>query len=257
MRRPLGILTLLLVIVGFASVQAQTPQSCVLTTTTDQGRIAAIFAEETSITVPPDNIVINCDSDPLALTMITRATSPALNTLLPIPQHETGMAESQPGYAIVNTPFANLRSGPGPVNTRVAVVRGGTRLVILGQNASQTWWYVQVGDVRGWIWNDLLILRGDLTNIPLIETQAEITPPTLYVGFTGNPIYAALTTDAEVICPIMGNLEYKILGRNPSSSYYYIEATCLDGTIAAGWLQSQAGIIRNPASMTINIMSGS
>ncbi|MAU13157.1 MAG: hypothetical protein CL607_25290 [Anaerolineaceae bacterium] len=256
MRRLIGLFFAMVLLLSLAVVaQAQASTECILVTTTDQGELAAIFLEGDSVNVPPQNIVLNCDADAGELALIERAASPDLNTLLPIPSNPEGLAEAQSGYGIVNTSFANLRSGPGPAYTRLAVVRGSTPLVILGQNDIQTWWYVQVGDVRGWIWGELVALRGDVTDVPVIETEADMTPPTLYVGFTGNPIYDELSTEGEVICTTQGGLEYEILGRNLSATYYYVEAPCIDGELVTGWIQAIAGIVRNPASTIIPVMN--
>ncbi|MCA9882682.1 MAG: hypothetical protein KC615_01840 [Anaerolineae bacterium] len=256
MRRLIGLCVAIVMTLSVAIVaNAQSSSECILVAPTNQGEIAAIFLEGDSVNVPPQNIILNCDADPGELAAIERAASPDLNTLLPIPNNPDGLAESQSGYGIVNTSFANLRSGPGPAYTRVAVVRGSTPLVILGQNDIQTWWYVQVGNVRGWIWNEIIVLRGDVSDVPVIATEPDITPPTLYVGFTGNPIYDALSTTGEVVCTTQGGLEYEILGRNLSATYYYVEAPCIDGEMATGWIQAIAGIVRNPAGVIIPVMN--
>ena len=158
------------------------------------------------------------------------------------------------GYAIVNVRSANLRSGPGAGFTRVGFVRGGDQLIVLGQNANQSWWYVQSGDLRGWIFGELLILRGDLSRLPVIETAAEIIPATVYVGFTGNPLYNELSDRGVSLCPVQGLMEHPLLGISFNKKWYVIEATCVDGSKKIGWLNAESGLVRNPAGLRIPVV---
>ncbi|MCS6835991.1 MAG: SH3 domain-containing protein [Anaerolineae bacterium] len=172
---------------------------------------------------------------------------------LALPVDPTAIAQV-PGYAIVNARAANLRSGPGVGFTRVGVVRGGDNLIVLGQNERQTWWYVQTGDLRGWISNEVVLLRGDLSRLPVIQTVAEITPATLYVGFTGNPLYGDLDSLSPLLCLVQGRMEHLLLGISFNKNWYVIEATCTDGSQQIGWLSADAGLVRNPAGLRIPVV---
>jgi len=183
--------------------------------------------------------------------------SPSVGINQPAPRAlpvDEAIIDQARGYAIVNTSSANLRSGPGVQFTRVGVVRGGDNLIVLGQNANQSWWYVQTGDLRGWIFGELLILRGDLSRLPVIQTTAEIIPPTLYVGFTGNPLYNELSDFAVTLCAVQGRMEHPLLGISFNKNWYVIEATCTDGSKQVGWLSADMGLVRNPAGLNIPVI---
>ncbi|NJL56725.1 SH3 domain-containing protein [bacterium] len=109
------------------------------------------------------------------------SASVPLNSDPPRPVNPDGIGRLFAGYLIVDTSSANLRSGDGPQYTIVGRVSGGTELIVLGVNERRTWWYVQVGDIRGWINNELIINRGDLTDVPIVPVLGEIALPRLYL----------------------------------------------------------------------------
>src|SRR5690606_33538605 len=130
----------------------------------------------------------------------------------------------------------------------------GTRLIVLGRNAGSSWWFVQAGEYRGWIWSGLVIARGDLTDVPVVATQGERTPPTVNVGYTGNPIYNELYTAGVVICPVQGGREFPLIGRNADTSWLLVEAICTDGSAATGWMDAQFLAIRNTGQVDVPIV---
>lgn len=176
-----------------------------------------------------------------------------LNAVPPRPINPPGLAESQPGYAVVNTDNLFLRSGDGPRYTVIGIIDGGTNLAVLGRNKDRTWWYVQVGGLRGWVNAEFLVLRGDLSGIPEVPVLGELTQPSLYVGFTGNFVYASPVISSAPLCTIPGNLEFPITGRTRSTTFYRIEVTC-DGVLTNAWIPAELGIVRNPAGLVIPIV---
>jgi Bacterial SH3 domain len=176
-----------------------------------------------------------------------------LNAIPPRPINPPGLAESQPGYVVVNTDNLFLRSGDDPRYTVIGIVDGGTLLAVLGRNEDLTWWYIQVGGLRGWVSSEFLVLRGDLSGIPEIPVLGDLTPPSLYVGFSGNFVYADPLISSAPICTIPGNLEFPITGRTRSTTWYQIEVTC-DGILTSAWIPAELGIVRNPAGLVIPIV---
>lgn len=219
--------------------------------------ITLTFMELDALLVLPDSlIVLDCESMADELELVNVSPTLPLNTAPERPTNPEGLAETQDGYAIVNTSVANVRTGPGPRYSQIAVVDGGTRLVVLGHNVGETWWYVQAEDIRGWVWSDLLILRGDLTDVPIVETTGEITIPRVYVGYTGNPLYSELTPDGVVLCNLIGGLEHPVIGRSQNGSWYLIEGICIDGeTTQIGWLSADAAILRNSGQVPIPVFN--
>ncbi len=199
---------------------------------------------------------LSCTSSPAAAAMLMEVSpSVPINGVAPRPTNPTGLAPSQSGYGIVNTDNANLRSCPSPFCSNVAVVDGGTELIALGRNADDSWWYVQVGDIRGWIWNDLVVLRGDLRDLPFVTTEGERTPPSVYVGFANNPLYGLPFYDGGVICEVQSGIFHPLVGRTANDTWLKIEATCDDGSTATGWLLGSSGLIRNTGRVYVPIVS--
>jgi hypothetical protein len=218
-------------------------------------RIVIPVARVNGDTMQVTQIVLDCTTDAAAIaSQIERSPSLEINEVAPRPANEPGVAEAQAGYLIVNTSAANLRSCGAATCTRVAVVDGGSSLVVLGRNGDDSWWFVQAGDYRGWIAASVVIARGDLSDVPLVATQGERTPPTVYIGYPGNPIYNALMPGSAVICGVEGGREFALIGRNEDTTWLLIEAVCLDGTPATGWIDAQFVAIRNTGMVEVPVV---
>jgi hypothetical protein len=123
---------------------------------------------------------------------------------------------------------------------------------VLGRNEDRSWWYVQVGGLRGWMSAEFLILRGDLTGIREVPVLGDFTQPSMYVGFTGTLLYALPQLNTVTLCELTGDLFYPIVGRTEGSTWYEIVATC-DGVETRGWLPAERGLVRNPSGLFIEI----
>ncbi len=179
-----------------------------------------------------------------------------LNEIPPRPINPPGMPRMQPGYAVVNTDNLYLRSGDSPRYEVIGIIDGGTELVVLGRNDDRSWWYVQVGGLRGWSSSEFLILRGDLTSVPEVPVLGNFTQPSLYVGFTGTPVNTLPRVGAETLCLVTGNMNYAVVGRTSNSTWYEVAVTCDEGEDAeaiTGWILAERGILRNPASVLIPV----
>lgn len=188
--------------------------------------------------------------------------TPFFSSSLPRPTNPPGLAESQPGYAIVDVDNLFMRSGPGTQYTPVAILDGGTRLVVVGRNllgaddAAGLWWYVQVGALAGWVKGDedFLILRGDLSGVTVVPVPTgQVIQPTLVVGFSGNLIYPAPEA-VNPICP-MPSGEFRVIARNEDGSWFQIMTRC-GNTDVIGWLQAERGLLRNPGDVVIPVAEG-
>lgn len=201
--------------------------------------MAAAVGEDGIIIFPADGVT----SDPVEL-----------NTPPPRPVNPLGLVQSQAGYAIVNTDNLSLRTGDGPRYEKVGVLDGGTELIVLGRNNDRSWWYVQVGGLRGWVSSEFLVMRGNLTDVPVVPVTGQFTLPNLYVGYSGNAVYELPLPGAAVACYIPGNLMYPILGRTSSTAWYEIEATC-NGELSDVWIPAELGIVRNEGDVGIPVTS--
>lgn len=191
---------------------------------------------------------------PLADLAASTSSGVRLNSPVPYPSNPPGIGNTRDGYLIVNSPNVNLRSGDGPQYTIVGRVIGGQELIVLGVNAARTWWFVEVGPIRGWINNTLILNRGDLSGTPIIEAQGEIFPPRLYVYRTNN-LHRSPSENSTVVCIIDGDLEYLIVGRNRDTSWLALEVVC-GGQEIIGWIPAENGGIRNTGDLGIPIIPG-
>lgn len=236
--------------------------------TLERAELVLSFKEDDDVLVVPNGEVVgeegaqvlvltevrlSCASSTDAATLMEVSEPVEINATAPRPTNLDGIVETQTGYGIVNTDNANVRTCDAPECARVAVVDGGTELVVLGRNADDSWWYVQIGDVRGWIWGDLIVLRGDLSDTPVVYTEGEPTPPTAYVGFAGNPLYAEPFYSGGIVCYLPGGVEHLIVGRTSGDTWLELDATCEDGVVRRGWLLGEAAAIRNTGRVYVPI----
>ncbi|NWF69519.1 MAG: SH3 domain-containing protein [Chloroflexi bacterium] len=187
---------------------------------------------------------------PSILGPVDGVTSPSvpINSAPPRPAGNEELASSQDGYLLVLVENANLRSGDDARYTVVAIVEGGAALIALGQNGDGSWWYVQAGEIRGWISNELVAIRGDLSNVPLVPVVGEIARPTLFIHIV-QPIYDV--PGGSPLCTIAANREYYINWRTDFEPVWYaIEATC-GGQEVLGWILGENGSFRNPGEVFI------
>lgn len=70
---------------------------------------------------------------------------------------------------VVNTSFLNVRSGPGPEYSVIAIVVGGTELPVLGSNHSSSWYLVSTLIGQGWVDVTFTLPRGDFRTVPEID----------------------------------------------------------------------------------------
>lgn len=262
-----------IIIITIPDVLVICPGQSVLPTVREAARLVIEFAGADDVLVVPfgtiaesggvttvtiGRIRLTCDSTASEFAQIDRSPAGVINQPLPQPENIIGVAETQAGYLVVNTLNANLRSCDNPTCSRVGIVHSSDFLVALGTNGESgdlLWWYVQSGDIRGWIWGDLVLGRGDLTDLPIIETEGEPVQATVYIGFTGNPIYTVLGSGAQGICPIQASDNYPLLGRNFDTTWVFIEAQCTDGTTVQGWMDANNVAIRNTGNVFVPILN--
>lgn len=162
-------------------------------------------------------------------------------------------ANLQPGSILVNTFRLNVRSGDGLQYSVIGQLNGGQEAAVLGVNAARTWWYIQAGDLRGWVSGseDFIAFRGDLSNTPIVQARGDVAPPR-FLLYIRNPIYDAPRLDANRLCEVRGNTEYVIEFQNPSGAWFGIRAEC-DGQPVVGWILEEWGALRNPSEMAIPV----
>ncbi|MDZ4766019.1 MAG: hypothetical protein SGI73_15845 [Chloroflexota bacterium] len=175
---------------------------------------------------------------------------------LPRPVNAPGVAEANAAYGIVNIDNLNVRTGDAVRYARIAIVDGGTTLILLGTNgaeqADSLWWYVQVGGVRGWVKGEFIILRGDASDLNVIETRGALGEPYFILG-VDNLLRTVPSPGASVICTVPGGINYPVIGKDATeASWFKIEAPC-NGVTVVGWVQAEAGFLRNESDAGIPV----
>lgn len=179
------------------------------------------------------------------------------NEALPRPTNPTSAVADEAGYLVVFTDNLFMRTGDRAIYTPVAILDGGTYLIVLGNNGREgdrLWWYVQAGDLEGWVKDEFVVVRGNLSGTPVVEPEGVVIPPTLYIGYSA-PVYDELTADGEVVCNTLPGQWFTVTAQNASdATWYQIRVICGSGVIE-GWVWSEYGFLRNPAEVEIPIES--
>ena len=182
----------------------------------------------------------------------TTSISVGLNALPPEGSNPEGTGRAYPGYLVVNTSWLNIRSGDGVAYTVVGRVRGGVELIVLGVNEPRSWWYIQAGEIVGWVTNEFVINRGDLSDAPVVEAEGELLPPRFYV-YADITLWGLPGESGGPLCEIAGGLEYWLVGQSSSGQSVKIEAVC-NGETITGWLMAEYGAIRNAGVIEIPVL---
>lgn len=155
------------------------------------------------------------------------------------------------GYGIVNTPRLNMRTGAGVQYTRIAILDGGTELIMLGHNPAGTWWYVQVDDLVGWVSGDYVALRGNVQETHIVPPQGEIEPAR-FILYDDYPLYAGASGNSGILCTLPGNIEFPVVGRTAMSDWFQVQTTC-NGTPITGWVSGALGALRTSGARPIPV----
>lgn len=178
----------------------------------------------------------------------------ALIMILLIPALVSAQDHNLADYGIVNTSFLNVRTGDGIKYDSLDVLRGGTRLEILGRNLASNWYLVSDGETNGWVHSRYVVLRGKSVHGYPIVNRAHLATlaPNLAVVDTA---YLNLREGAGVkysIAQILpGGTIAKLIGRNADWSWLYIELE--DGS--KGWINASYAVLRgNTINTTIEML---
>lgn len=171
---------------------------------------------------------------------------------VPVATSSAAEIERLPGYGIVDIDNLYLRTGGGPNYTRVAVVDGGTRVRILARNEQFSWWLVNAGGFTGWASAEYIIVRGDVRGVPVLSGVGELIPVTIVTSLPQRIYSAPATFNDNYICDIIP-FEHVAIGRDRFNAFYQIISQCEDGTVVTGWVPTEAGAVRNPASLRLPV----
>ncbi len=180
------------------------------------------------------------------------------NNVPPRPVNPPVIIRALPGYLVVNTDNLFLRTGDGIEYSAVGIVDGGTFLAPLGSNGAENrdglWWYVEVGGLRGWVKDEFVAIRGDLSSLPVVPVLGTLQTPLLYVGAL-NPIYNTPNAGGRFLCQIAPNRLNSVIAQDADPAVWYqIEALCENGQPVTGWIQADRGLFRNTGGAALPIL---
>lgn len=168
----------------------------------------------------------------------------------PVTINDLGDTLGLSGYGIVNTSRLFVRSGAGVEYAPVAVLNGGTEVVMLGRNDNDTWWYIEADQIRGWVNVEFLILRGDVSSAPTLPEAGELDP-VRFVTFSPTVLYGGTNT-TNGLCLLPASQEFAVIGRDSEQRWFEVQASC-DGVDVTGWVEAQQGAIRNSGARFISV----
>jgi hypothetical protein len=199
-----------------------------------------IVTPTAAATATPEPIV---DMSPIGLLNPQPGELPVITDALNIDPTRTR------GYIITDASPIFVREGDDALFRPVAVAEGGVLLAATGVNEAQTWWRVRTANdaYEGWINAELLILRGDLTDVPVIdrsEMGTRLTPT--FITFAPQPVYRTPgdNNEDDLICTIRPD-ENAAVGRSREGDFFQIIATCQDGRQVVGFIDAEVGGLRN------------
>jgi hypothetical protein len=134
---------------------------------------------------------------------------PAVDPNMPTPTAiaDLAVATSDSTVAVVTTAMLNVRTGPSTAYTVITTVPRGTRLSVLGRDASNTWIAVRLENgTEGWVTRSLT----DYVALAVVVLTPEPLPtPTPIAGFTpvpaSTPGPTIIVVDANEPKPLDGN----------------------------------------------------
>ncbi|MCB9435665.1 MAG: SH3 domain-containing protein [Anaerolineales bacterium] len=125
-------------------------------------------------------------------------------------------------HIIANAYKLNVRSGPGPEYTILAVVDGGTKLTTTGVSADRVWWRVEGDFGVGWVRTRYILFRGDVSMIPVVSEPLGEIASAIAVSQYATKYYADPNAVTE-LGTLPSNGEYEITGVNSEWTMFQID----------------------------------
>lgn len=162
--------------------------------------------------------------------------------------------------AIVNAGALNIRSGPGAQYTILGRADGGDQFVIVARDAQFLWIQVDTEFGIGWVNRNYVIIRGDVSDLPVADAT---TPITVYDSSTGTSTATTPTLIGPVAFVATGALNIRsgpnisfpsigsvtsttrmpIIGQSPDGRWWKVESP-----FGAGWVNKSYVLVEGDAS---------
>jgi len=197
--------------------------------------------------------------------MIAAALLLVVGTVVPSRMADAQQPRLALPVLVVNTGNLNVRSGPGPQFSVIAVAPGGTVLPVLGTNSDNSWYLVAASAGAGWVDVSFTLARGNFAFVPLVRVpppapvipvnqpatlqlpgtaeipvlQPQIAPASVIVN-TGNlNARSGPGPQYTVIAVLPGGTTLTPLGVTVDNLWYLVE-----GTFGRGWVSAQFTVFR-------------
>ncbi len=146
--------------------------------------------------------------------------------------YNSALAQDLNNYIIVNTGAVNVRSGPAPNMTSLGSVPGGTEILVTGRNANTTWWRVDSPFGVGWVADYLVIFRGRLDSVPVVNTPVgTLETPVVFIDGYPATVYRNPNYDSFVVGIAPTGATLIITGRSMDGNWWQVETI-----MGLGWV---------------------
>lgn len=147
--------------------------------------------------------------------------------------------------AIVNTGALNVRSGPGPTYSSVAVVTSGQQLLLIGRNASATWVKVQLPNgVQGWVNVYYVQTSVRVADLPVVETAPPDAGQAIGVVNTGAVnVRSGPGAQYNPVAVLSSGTTVTLIGRNANASWTKVRlSNGIEGWINSAYLNTSVSV---------------
>jgi uncharacterized protein YgiM (DUF1202 family) len=155
--------------------------------------------------------------------------------------------------AIVNTGALNIRSGPGPVYSSIAVVTYGQQLLLIGRNASATWVKVQLPNgLQGWANAYYLQTSVPVTTLPVVDAGTPDQSQAIGVVNTGAVnVRTGPGAQYNSIAVLGSGTTVTLIGRNADATWIKVRlSNGVEGWINADYLNTNVSVWALPIAET-------
>ncbi len=162
--------------------------------------------------------------------------------------------------AIVNAGALNIRSGPGAGYTILGRTVGGDQFVILARDAAFLWVQIDTDFGAGWVNRNYVIIRGDISGLPIGDASTAITvrdpatgdttvsTPTLigpvaFVATGALNIRGGPNIGFDSLGSVPSTTRMPIIGQSPDRRWWKV-----DSPFGAGWVNKNYVLVEGDAS---------
>lgn len=138
------------------------------------------------------------------------------------------------GVVVVNTPFLNIRNGPGAQFAVIGVANGGDELAVTGISRDRGWWRVQTPFGEGFVFAEYVLFRGEGSLVPFVDIPATATSaaPTAIVL----PAALNVRSGPSLNYPSLGSVPQKfvlpVVGQFIQTGWYRVNSPFGPGWVA-------------------------